>query len=100
MKKKEIVKRILFCLLACFLMGNWVPALAENASEQTEKAEAAERGRQALLDTGHADFLHFPKEPTGLVNIVKEKLLIFHTIESTIERGKSKLYRVKWDCFK
>ena len=62
MKKKEIVKRILFCLLACFLMGNWVPALAEDASEQTEKAEAAERGRQALLDTGHADFLHFPAE--------------------------------------
>ena len=70
MKKKEIVKRILFCLLACFLMGNWVPALAEEASEQTEKAEAAERGRQALLETGHADFLHFPAEEESVPDML------------------------------
>ena len=56
------LKRILFFLIACLLLKTSIPASAEDASAEEGKATAAERGRQALLDTGHAGFLRFPED--------------------------------------
>ena len=55
-------KSFLSILLVCLLLGASVPARAEDAPEEADQAAAAERGRQALLDTGHAGYLHFPEE--------------------------------------
>ena len=59
-KMKSI--RVTACILACFLIVGMLCAYAEDAPEKADQAAAAERGRQALLDTGHAGYLHFPEE--------------------------------------
>lgn len=49
-------------MLAFLLLTGQVCAWAEEASELADQAAVAERGRQALLATGHAGFLRFPEE--------------------------------------
>ena len=60
-------RRIITAFLVAFLLaGASLSALAEEVQPDTDAAFAAERGRQALLDTGHATFLTFPEEESYL----------------------------------
>lgn len=55
-------RKILSLLLALLLTGASLAALPEGSEPEAEQASAAERGREALLDTGHASYLQFPED--------------------------------------
>ena len=56
MKKSSFIPAIFFLLFISLF------AASAMADEPADQASAAERGRSALIATGHSSLLHFPEE--------------------------------------